>query len=173
MSKHAGLFGGLSLSVAVLLAAQEDFRREIQAVYDRASHAAVSARTREDIDSIHGWLDTADCVYTDAGQPTRSWAEQRVYAAADLRTPLESLSIQIQEVEVRGSSAIVTTLVKGVARLTDNGGRFGAKGAAHDVETTATVRDVWVKAPDGWRRKSHTKIVANKITAVDGKSIPP
>jgi len=173
MSKRLCVLGiGLAIAAGVL-AAQSDIRREIQAIYDRASAAAVAARILADTDAIHGWLDMPDCVYTDAGQPTRNWAEQRTYAAGDLRTPLQSFSNEIQQLDVEGATATATTLVKGVARITDNGGRFGAKGADHDVETTATVRDVWVRVSDGWRRKSHTKIVGNRITAIDGKPFSP
>jgi hypothetical protein len=43
------------------------------------------------------------------------------------------------------------------------------KGTGHDIERTATVRDVRVRTSDGWRRQSHTKIVANTITAIEGK----
>lgn len=164
------LYMGLVVTAGVL-AAQGDVRREIQAVYDRASHAAIAARTLADLDAIHGWLDTPDCVYTDAGQPTRRWSEQRAYAARDLRTPLTSFRNQIQQLELDGANAITTTLVIGVARITDRGGQFGPKDADHDVETTTTVRDVWVRTSDGWRRQSHTKIVANRITAIDGKPL--
>ena len=174
--QHCSIAFGLSagvLAVAVVSAAQGDVRREIQAIYDRASAAALAARTIADIDAIHNWLDTPDCVYTDAGQPPRSWALQRTYAVGDLRTPLKSFSNQIQNFEVEGPKAVVTTIVKGVARVTDNGGRFGPKRVDHDVETTATVRDVWVRTSDGWRRQAHTKIGANRITAIDGKRLSP
>jgi hypothetical protein len=164
---------GLSAVIITLVGAQGDVRREIQAIYNRASSAAVAARTLADIDAIHGWLDTPDCVYTDAGRPARTWTEQRAFAAADLRTPLKSLSNQIEKLEIDGTRHIATTIVKGVARISDGDGRFGTRGADHDVETTATVRDVWVRTSDGWQRQSHTKILANRITAVDGKPISP
>jgi hypothetical protein len=49
----------------------------------------------------------------------------------------------------------------------DRPGRWGAPGGAHDVETTATVQDSWVKT-DHWRREWHTKIVENHLTAIYG-----
>jgi hypothetical protein len=170
MLKHTAILV-IGLSAAAMVAAQGDARREIQAIYDRASRAAVAARTLADIDAIHSWLDTPECVYTDAGRPTRTWSEQRTYAAADLRTPLTTLSNQIQQLELEAGRATATTLVKGVGRVTDGAGRFGTKGADHDIETTATVRDVWVRTSDGWRRLSHAKVVPNAITAIDGKPI--
>jgi len=161
----------VSASCAVVVLAQGDVRGEIQAIYDRAGAATVSARTLADLDAIHAWLDLPDCGYTDFGQPTRTWAEQRRYADEDLRTPMLSMSNHIQKIQIDGRTATTTTLVKGTASIMDFDGRFGSKkGVVHLVETTATVRDVWIKASDGWRRKSHTKIVGNRITAIDGKT---
>ena len=146
-------------------------RHDIQALYDRASAASITARTLQDLDAIHDWLDTPDCVYADAGEPRRTWAAMRSYAAQGLQTRLKTFSSRILDLEVRGSTAIATTLVRGVAPIADSEGRFGPKGAIHDVETTATVRDVWTRAAGSWRRQSHDKIVANAITAVDGEKL--
>lgn len=109
-----GLSAGL-LAVAVVGAAQSDVRLEIQAIYDRASTAAVATRTITDIDAIHR-LDTSDCVYTDAGEPPQSLALPKTYAAGDLRTLLKSFSNQIRNFDVEGTTAVSTTVVKGVAR---------------------------------------------------------
>jgi hypothetical protein len=151
------------------LADDATVRRELQAIYSRASEASVAARTLADLDAIHGWLDTPDCLFADTGQPRRTWAQMRGYAAEGLRTRLKSLTNAIVSLDVHGDTATATTRVRGVAAITDAAGRFGAKGAVHDVETTATVRDVWVRAETGWRRKSHDKIEPNRIASVDGK----
>src|SRR5262249_50029189 len=118
----------LSAGIIAVVAAHEDVRREIQALYDRASSATVAARSPSDVDAIHSWLDMPDCVYTDFGRPPRRWAEQRVYAADELRTPLKIFSNRIQHLEMEGTTAIATTLVTGVARITDSAGRFGKSG---------------------------------------------
>jgi hypothetical protein len=164
------------LAAAVLVAARaasaqsSDARTAITAAYARADAAYVSARTLEDLESIRAWLDTPDCRYADFGQPARRWAEMRAYAAEGLRTPIVAFHSTVQQFELDGGRATVTALVTGVAHIVDGDGRFGAKGAAHDVETTATVRDVWIRT-DHWRRSSHTKVVANRITAVDGRPV--
>jgi len=95
-------------------------------------------------------------------------SEMRRYAAEGLQTRLITFHTTIQQFETANDAALVTAIVKGVARVVDRQGRWGAPGVAHDVETTATVRDSWVKT-DRWRRKSHTKSVANHLTAIDGK----
>src|SRR5207302_11142155 len=123
----------------------------------------------EDLEAIREWLDTPDCVYADFGRPPRQWSEMRANAAEGLRTPIKALHSEIQDLETNGDAAIATTVVTGVARIVDRHGEFGPKGEAHDVETTATVRDMWVRTTARWRRKSHTTIVANHVTAIDGK----
>jgi hypothetical protein len=162
--------------IAVMVAVQrrplDDVRRELQAAYDRASAASIAARTLTDFEAIHEWLDTPDCRFKEFGQPFRTWSEMRRYAELGLHTPIISFASTIQTIEMRGDAAVATTLVRGVARIIDQEGRFGRKGAAHDVETTATVRDTWVKS-DHWRRKEHEKIAANAVTKVDGKPVHP
>jgi hypothetical protein len=155
----------------IAAADQADVRQDLQRLYDRASAASVAARTVADLDTIHDWLDTADCVYADAGQPQRTWSQMRTYAAEGLRTRLKSMTNEIIALDVQDAEATATTRVRGVASITDSEGRFGVKGAMHDVETTATVRDVWVRTAAGWRRRSHDKTVANQVTAIDGKPI--
>jgi hypothetical protein len=53
-------------------------RQEIQKTYDRARAKTIAARTLADLDAIHNWLDTPDCVLADYGQPRRTWADMRV-----------------------------------------------------------------------------------------------
>jgi len=147
----------------------DSVRREIQARYVRASSEAVAARTYTDAESTHQWIDTPDCTYTNTDRPPRSWSEMRSEVEAGLRTRLLAFSTEIQSLQVHGDGATAVALVTGTARITDDRGELGPKGATHDVVTTATVRDEWVKTADGWRRRSHVKIVPNKITQVDGK----
>jgi hypothetical protein len=157
--------------IAVIGAAQTDVSVAIEAMYRRAETAAIAARTLADLDVIRGWLDTADCVYAEFGQPPRSWADMRSYAREGLRTPITALHNTIQELDIHGDTATATTVVTGVAHVIDVDGRFGAKGAAHEIETVATARDVWVRTSDGWRRQAHIKTVPNRMTAVDGKRL--
>ena len=182
------LAGAVAISSGVAGAADDTVvRREIQFVYDRADAAAVAARTLADLDAIHESLDTPDCVFADFGQPPRRWREMREYVAEGLRTHLTSFRSQIVSIDVQSLYVTATTLVRGVAHRADAEGRFGPKDTIHEIETTATVRDVWVKttvlrsgAPlslqqhtdHSWRRKSHEKTVPNRITAVDGKPMP-
>jgi hypothetical protein len=147
---------------------RSDPRTAIEAVYRRADAALVAARTLADLEAIRRWLDTPDCVYTDFGQPPRGWAAMRDYAAEGLRTPIVSFHSTVQRLDLDGGTAVATTLVTGVARIVDVDGTFGPRGLAHAVETTATVRDVWVRGDESWRRRAHTKIVANRVTAIDG-----
>ena len=164
------IVAAVALAAACVNRAQQaDARTEIEAAYRRADAAFVSATTLADLEAIREWLDTPDCMYADFGQPLRRWADMRAYAAAGLRTPIKAFHSSIERLEVDGETAIATTVVKGVAHIVDSDGQFGAKGLAHDVETTATVRDVWVRTTDRWRRKSHAKIVANHVTAIDGR----
>src|SRR4030095_3969452 len=95
----------ISVCCTAVVLVQGDVRGEIQAIYDRAGAAIVSARTLADVDAIHAWLDLPDCVYTDFGQPPRVWAEERRYAAADLGTPMLSMSNHIQKIQINGSTA--------------------------------------------------------------------
>ena len=170
----AALASGLIVLAHGRAAAQrgDDPQQAIQAVYNRASAAAVSAKSYADAEAIHTWLDTPDCTFTNFMQPARTWAQMRSEVEASLATPLSSLSSLIRKLEVTGSTtAIATTVVESKARIVDEAGQYGAKGAAHDIVTRATVRDVWVKAPDGWRRKSHEKLTPTGVASVDGK--PP
>lgn len=168
----AALVSGL-IAVRGLSGAQRsgDPQKDIQAIYNRASAAAVSAKTYADAAAIHQWLDAPDCLYTNFMQPARTWEQMRSEVEAGLVTPLSALSSVIRKIEVTGTTAIATTVVEGTARIVDEAGQYGARGAAHDVVTRATVRDVWVKSPDGWRRKSHEKLTPNGVASVDGK--PP
>jgi hypothetical protein len=143
-------------------------RAYITAAYGRADAANVAARTLDDVERIREWLDTSDCVYADFGQPPRTWSAMRAYAAEGLQTRLVAFHTTIQRFAMANDAILVTAIAKGVARVVDRQGRWGAPGGAHDVETTATVQDNWVKT-DHWRRMSHTKIVANHLTAIDGK----
>jgi hypothetical protein len=160
-------------ALAISTATTDDaaVRREIQDIYNRASAASVHARTLADLDAIHRWLDTPDCVFADYRQPHRTWSEMRPYAEQGLRTRLKSFGSEIASLVVQGNMATTTAVVRGVAAVADAQGQFGPKGAVHDIETTATVRDVWVKADDRWRRRSHDKIINNRVTSVDGKVI--
>jgi hypothetical protein len=144
-------------------------RADITAAYERADAANVAARTLDDVERIREWLDTSDCVYADFGEPPRTWSAMRKYAAEGLQTRLITFHTTIQQFATANDAILVTAIAKGVARVVDRQGRWGAPGGAHDVETTATVQDSWVKT-DHWRRTSHTKIVANHVTAIDGKS---
>lgn len=69
-------------------------------------------------------------------------------------------------------TAIVQGTVRVTATIVDQQGQFGAKGEKHTIVTTAPIRDTWVKTPDGWRRKIHEKLAANK-PIVDGKPFEP
>jgi len=160
-----------ALATASVAADDAAIRREIQGIYDRASAASVAARTIADLDAIHQWLDTSNCVFADYGQPHRTWNEMRAYAEQGLRTRLKSFHSEISSIDVHGNVVTTTAVVRGVAAVTDEQGQFGTKATIHDVETTATVRDVWIKTTDGWRRQSHDKIVNNSVTSVDGKPV--
>jgi len=149
-----------------------DPQKDIQAVYDRMSAATVSAKTYADAEAIHKWLDTPDCTFTAFMQAARTWEQMRSEIEASLATPLASLNSVIRKIEVTGTTtAIATTVVEARARIVDEAGQYGAKGAEHDVVTRATVRDVWVKSPDGWRRKAHEMLTPTGVASVDGK--PP
>ena len=154
-----------------LAAAQRgaDPQKDIQAIYNRASAAAVGAKTYADAAAIHEWLDTPDCLYTNFMRPARTWAQMRPDVEAGLATPPSSLSTVIRKLEVTGTTAIATAVVEGTARIVDEAGQYGARGAAHEVVTRATVRDLWVRSPEGWRRKSHEKLTPNGVASVDGK----
>ena len=151
----------------------EDVRHDLQTMYQKASVAYVAARTLADMEAIHRWLDTPDCRFRDVGQPFRTWAEMRPSVIAGLQTGITSMTTRIEKIEVdaQSNTVIATTQVQGVARLVDHDGRFGRVGAEHDIETTATVKDTWVKTTAQWRRKAHEKIAPNAITAVDGKPL--
>lgn len=144
-------------------------RAEIQSLYDRAAAATIAQRSISDAEALRGWLDTTDCVYKNAGQPWRTWAEMRPFVEAELQTPLRSLSLRIQTLEESGAQAAAVTVVRGTATIVDRQGQFGPRGEARVITTTATVRDIWTKTASGWRRKSHEKIVPNQIVEVDGR----
>ena len=168
----AVLASGLIVAAHGLAAAQrgDDPQKDIQAMYNRASAATVSAKTYADTEAIHKWLDTPDCTFTAFMQAARTWEQMRPEIEAGLATPLASLDSVIRKIEVTGTTtAIATTVVEARARIIDEAGQYGAKGAAHDIVSRATVRDVWVKAPDGWRRKSHEKLTPTGVASVDGK----
>jgi len=150
----------------------DQIRRELNALYQRAGAAYVAARTIDDMEAARDWLDTPDCRYRDYGQPFRTWAGMRPFVIMGLQTPIKAFSTHIDkiDVDVPTNTVITTTTVKGVAHLIDAEGRFGARGAAHDVETTATILDTWVRTSSQWRRKVHDKIAPNVVTAIDGKA---
>jgi hypothetical protein len=154
-------------------AADDAVRRELQSLYDRASAAAVARKSLVDAEATHRWLDMPDCVYKNTGQRWRAWAEMRRFLEAELQTPLQALSSQIQTIEVNADLATTITVVRGTARVVDHAGQFGPRGEVRELTTTATVRDIWTRTPSGWRRKSHEKIIPNRVVAVDGKPRPP
>jgi hypothetical protein len=149
-----------------------DPRAEIAASYERADAANVAARTLADVDAIREWLDTPDCVYADFGQTPRGWSEMRRYAAEGLQTRIVAFHTTIKDFVIANDSVTVTAIATGVARVQDRQGHWGPQGGVHDIETTATVKDTWVRT-DHWRRKSHVKVVANHVTAIDGKPLTP
>jgi hypothetical protein len=144
-------------------------RAAIEENYRRADALQVNAKSLADIEAIRQWLDTPDCVYADYGQTPRTWSDMRRYAAEGLGTRLKSLRTDIEQLVLAAETLEVVAVVRGVAVLDDRDGRFGARGSSHEVETTATVRDTWTKSAGRWKRKSHIKIVPNRIVAVDGK----
>src|SRR5689334_16786941 len=118
--------------VAVTSQSQANARTAIEDAYRRADAAYVAARTIEDLEAVRSWLDTADCLYAEFGQPPRRWSEMRVYAVEGLRTRIVSFRSTVQQLDVAGDTATAKTIVTGVARITDSDGRFGSKGATHD-----------------------------------------
>lgn len=169
----AALAAGLIVLAHGVAAAQPaaDPQQEIQAVYNRASAAAVAARTYADAEALHRWLDTPDCLYADFAQPPKNWVQMRDQVEQSLAMPMKTLTQVIRKLDLQGTTATATSQVEGTARRVDAAGRYGPKGAEHDIVTRATVRDVWVKSADGWRRKSHEQITPNGVASVDGK--PP
>ena len=153
------------------LRAEDPVQREIQAIYNRASAAVLAAKTYGDAEAIHRWLDTPDCLYANFGRPPQTWAQMREEVERGLETRMTAFSSVIRKIDVSATTATATTQIESTARMVDSAGQFGPKGAAHDIVTRATVRDVWVKSADGWRRKSHEKITPNGVASVDGK--PP
>src|SRR6476660_3438440 len=125
--------------MVALHAGDLDVRRDIQAIYDRASAAALATKTYADAEALHGWLDTPDCVFADFGQRPKTWTEMRVEVVRGLQTQLRAFSNQIEKIEVQERTATTTTVVRGTAVVTDSAGQFGPKGVVHEIVTTATV----------------------------------
>jgi hypothetical protein len=82
--------------IVALNASDVDVRREVQAIYDHASAAAVATTTSADAEVIHGWLDTPDCVFADFGQRPKPRVDMRTDVVAGLRTQLRAFSNQIE-----------------------------------------------------------------------------
>ncbi len=83
----------------------------------------------------------------------------------------QELSFRIQELIVTGDTAVAVVKVRSVIKSVRDG-QFGLRGETHKMLSTTVVKDTWIKTPQGWRRKTHEKIVPNKLV-IEGKLFDP
>ena len=150
-----------------------DQRKEIESAYTQSTQAMKQAKTMDDLDAMNKAMDTSDWVSIMPGQKPQTWEQLRRYGFQNLNQPFDETSFLIDCFTMTGEdAAIVQGTVRVTAAIVDQQGQFGAKGERHTIVTTAPIRDTWVKTPDGWRRKIHKKLAANRLM-VDGKPFEP
>ena len=143
---------------------------ELQGLYDEASQMALAARSAAEIDMFHVVLDTPDFVVIDTKGARHPWEEMRARAVQALKEPpFDSLVQMIQKLSLTSQGVVVVTNVTSARKLIDEQGQYGPKGTAHTLSKTTVVRDTWVRAENGWRRKMREEI-SEKALSVDGKS---
>ena len=148
-------------------------RKEIESACAQSIQAMKQAKTMDDLDAMNKAMNTPDWVGIMPGQKPQTWEQLRRYGFENLNQPFDETSFLIDRFTMTGEdAAIVQGTVRVTATLVDQRGQFGAKGEKHTIVTTAPIRDTCVKTPDGWRRKIHEKLVANK-PMVDGKPFEP
>jgi len=166
---------GLALFIAANLLAVDtsQARREIEAAYARSFSALKNAKTMEDLDLNFKATDTPDSVSIMPGEKPMTWEQMRRYGFETLRGPTDEISFPIETFTMPDAqTAVVQGTMKVAGTISDQYGSFGPKDEKHAVIATAPIRDTWVKTPDGWRRKMHEKLAANKLI-VDGKEFTP
>ena len=154
-------------------ASDDAARSEIVAAYQRS----LDALTRGDADAAMA-METSDWVSIIAGQKPRTRQEMEPFIRRDIASMKPppgwvaawkpdyakngaSSGIQVYDIQVDGSTAIVLCLV----------GNSGAKvidGVSHQVWTGSHVRDTWTRTNAGWKRRMHEKLTINE-TMIDGQ----
>ena len=80
----------------------------------------------------------------------------------------QRVSRVFRELSGSDTEAVITFEVTIDAEQKDLTGQLGEKGQIHKITATATIRDTWIKTPDGWKQRRHVKLTPNKIK-IDGK----
>jgi hypothetical protein len=165
----------LCVPSSLLPAELDDAIKQIVAAYNNA----LDALNRGDVESALR-TDTDDWVSITLNEKPRPKEELAFYMrrdAASQKTPAgwtafwkpdyehngTGSGIQLYDVQLKGSEAVVLELV---------GGTHTEKidGAEHWVWNGSHVRDTWIKTNDGWRRRKHEKLTVNE-KMVDGKTV--
>jgi hypothetical protein len=156
----------------------DEARKEIVAAYRRS----LDALRRGDADGALA-IETPDWIGITAGQKPRTRLEMEPFIRRDIasmKPPVgwvavwkpdyehngTGTGIQIYDVELSGSEAIVSCLVGSTrSQMLD--------GSSHNVWTGSHVRDTWIRNPDSknsdrWKRRLHEKLTVNE-RMVDGQ----
>jgi SnoaL-like domain len=100
---------------------------------------------------------------------TQGWTVSREDAAANLKTGQMAAGrytgheYQILKLTVKGSQGVVLYKERTTAMLDD------PQGNAHELVTSGTARDTWVRTPEGW--KTRLSEVFTSKTLLDGREI--
>ncbi len=172
---------GILLLASSLVSGAEDsidrVRDEIVTAYQRS----LDALARGDADSALQ-IDTDDWVSITVGQQPRTRQELEPFVRRDiasLKPPAgwsatwkpdyehngTTSGIQIYDLKLQGSTAIVLCLVGSTRTETTDG-------VAHSVWRGSHVRDTWIRTSSGWKRRMHEKLTVNE-QMIDGRPGKP
>lgn len=139
------LLAAAALGTAPLARADDAaVRKELQTQYDRL----IQAMKAKD---INGVMSVAAPGFTEKqpGMPAMNAAQAKAAMEEDFKMTksLDSASMKVVKVSVKGNTAVATTDYK-------MAGTGLMNGKEHKMTDRGTSRDTWVKTPQGWKVKS-------------------
>jgi hypothetical protein len=78
--------------------------------------------------------------------------------------------VTIDELVMDGKNAVATVTSKGLYRTTDTAGRYGAKGAEHEMTMVMRFRETWTRVGSAWK-VSKSEGLKGGTTLIDGKPV--
>jgi hypothetical protein len=134
---------------------------ELQGLYDEISQATMQFVSVEDADQFHSVLYTPDWVFVDTAGQRQTWTQVRDQV---LHAPQVESAVQpIQKLSLVPGGAVTTVNVSTMRGIVDEEGRYGRKGATHQITETTPFRDTWVQNGDQWKLQSRTQLGPPKI----------
>ncbi|GIV15283.1 MAG: hypothetical protein KatS3mg022_0718 [Armatimonadota bacterium] len=149
------------LLVAGIVSADKRAERQIRAEYDRT----IRYTKQKNVDGLLRQL-APDFLYkTKSGQVANKQMVELAMREQYARIKkVDKRTTTIKRMEIKGNTAVVTTVEEAVFTTVD------VQGRSHKVRNVATTRDTWVKTPQGWKVKMTE--VLDEETFRDGERLP-